>query len=133
MLMESVAGSPWNRWPNVRGLDGRMVAEFARHSHESSFVLDQARKSGVRLGFNRMMVSESVERNWRRRILSSTSGARQFDFSPESHLVIHSEPDIVLLILKDIVPSHWWDVLNPDCVPPVGRSTVPPVGHTVIF
>jgi hypothetical protein len=29
MLMESVAGSPWTRWPNVRGLGGRMVAEYA--------------------------------------------------------------------------------------------------------
>lgn len=67
-------------------------------------------------------------------ILSSTSEAHQFDFSTARHLVIHSEPDIVLKILKDIVLSHWWDVLNLNYyVPLAGRSTVPPVGHSAVI
>ena len=28
--LTGVAESPWNRWPDHRGLGGRMVAEFAR-------------------------------------------------------------------------------------------------------
>lgn len=39
MLMESVAGFPWTRWPNVRGLGGRMTVEYAvaiSHAHNTT-------------------------------------------------------------------------------------------------
>jgi hypothetical protein len=32
LVVESVAGSPWNGWPNQRGIGGRMGVEYARLS-----------------------------------------------------------------------------------------------------
>lgn len=33
MSVERVAGSPWNQWPDVHGIGGRMVVESAVTTH----------------------------------------------------------------------------------------------------
>ena len=34
MSVERVAGSPWNQWPDVHGIGGRMAVESARLESE---------------------------------------------------------------------------------------------------
>jgi hypothetical protein len=39
MCVEWVAGSPWNRWPDVHGIDGRMAVESAEGLQDQQKVL----------------------------------------------------------------------------------------------
>ena len=34
MCVEWVAESPWNRWPDVHGISGRMAVEYAANPHD---------------------------------------------------------------------------------------------------
>ena len=40
MAMESVAGCPWNGWPNAYGISGRMAVEWVAESPWNSHPLE---------------------------------------------------------------------------------------------